>query len=77
MSEADRREQFPTLAASIGLEGGTLWDVAQLVLTKYTAFAALSYTIERARLQGKAAIAAATTVQGVQTAVEAVAWPTQ
>ena len=74
MSEADRLEQFPTLAASVGIEAATLWECAQLVLAKYTAFAALSYTIERARLSGKSAISAATTVQGVADAEGAVAW---
>lgn len=75
LSEADRLEQFPTLAASVGLEAASLWECAQLVLAKYTAFAALSYTIERARLSGKSAISTATTVQGVADAEGAVAWP--
>jgi hypothetical protein len=77
MSEADRLEQFPTLAASVGIEESTIYACAQLVLARYAAFAAMSYQIERARLQGKAAVAAASDVQGVVAAYEAVAWPTQ
>lgn len=76
MSQADREAQFPTLAASVGLEAPTLWGCAQLVLAKYAAFAALSLTIEKARLTAKAQIAAASNVQGVRSAYEAIAWPT-
>lgn len=76
MSQADRELQFPTLSASVGIEAQTLWACAALVLERYTQFAALSFAIERARLSGKAAVAAASTVQGVQEAREAIAWPT-
>lgn len=75
MSAEDRLEQFPTLAASVGLEAASLWECAQLVLSRYTQFAALSYPIERARIAGKLAVDAATTVQGVADAEGAVAWP--
>lgn len=76
MSEAEQLEQFPTLAASVGIEAATIYECAALVLARYAAFAALSHTIERARLAGKAAVNAASTVQGVRAAYEAVAWPT-
>lgn len=76
MTQADREAQFPTLSASVGLEGATLWSCCQLVLQKYTQFAALSLHIERARLTGKARISQASTVDGVRTAYGAVAWPT-
>ena len=76
MSEAERVEQFPTLAASVGIEAATVYDCAQLVLARYTAFAALSHTIERARLAGKAAVKSASTVQGVEEVARSVAWPT-
>ncbi len=76
MSQADRESNFPTLSASIGIEGATLWDCAQLVLEKYAQFAALSLLIERGRLMGKKAIAAATDVDGVRAAYGAVVWPT-
>lgn len=76
LNQTDREAQFPTLSASIGIEAPTLYDCANLVLTKYAAFAALSLVIERTRLAAKASIKSATTVQGVQAAYEAVAWPT-
>lgn len=74
LSEADRRAQFPTLAASVGVEADTLADVADLVVSRYAQFAQLSYSIERARLSGKAAIQAATTADEVKAAYEAISW---
>lgn len=68
--------QFPTLSASVGLEAATLWDCAVLVLAKYTQFAQLSNGIERKRLTGKKAVAAATDVASAQAAYEAVIWMT-
>lgn len=76
ISQIDREAQFPTMAASVGIEAPSLWDCAQLVLAKYAAFAALSLVIERARLTAKSQIAAASTVQSVRDAYEAIAWPT-
>lgn len=76
LSEPDAQAQFPTLSASVGLEAPTLWDAAQLVIERYAAFAQLSMSIERTRLAGKAAIKAATTVDGVRVAYGAIAWPT-
>lgn len=76
MSHEDCEAQFPTLAASIGLEADTIFDCAQLVLARYAAFARASLMIERARLSGKAAIAAAGNQEAVAAAYEAVTWPT-
>ena len=77
MSAADREAQYPTLSASVGIEAATLWGCAQLVLTKYTQFATLSLSIERSRLQGKAAIKAAATESEAVAAHSAIAWPSQ
>lgn len=74
LSEADRRAQFPTLAASVGVEAQTLADVADLVVSRYAQFAQLSYSIERARLSGKAAIQAASTADQVKSAYQAIIW---
>lgn len=76
LTEQQRLAQFPTLAASIGLEGVTLWGVAHVVLTKYTQFAALSYSIERTRLSGKKAISDASSAEAVKAAYEAITWTT-
>ena len=75
LSAQEAQAQFPTLAASVGIEAATLWDCAQLVIQRYEAFATLSYGIEQARLQGKAAVAAATTAAEAQAAHDAVTWP--
>lgn len=76
MSEADRLQQFPILARSVGIECETLWACAMLVLERYQQFNEVAGTIEANRLTGIAAIKAAASVQGVQTAHEAIAWPT-
>jgi hypothetical protein len=74
LTEAEREEQFPTLSASVGIEGATLWDCAQLVITNYEQFADLSRVIERTRLQGKKAISDASDVAAVRAAYEAITW---
>lgn len=76
LNQASREAQFPTLAASVGIEAATIWDCAQLVLQRYAQFAALSLQIERARLAGKKAVADATTIEAAQAAAGAIAWPT-
>ncbi len=75
MTQADRELQFPTLSASVGIEAATLWQCAELVLGKYAQFAALSLTIERRRLSGKAAVNAATTGAEAKAAYEGITWP--
>lgn len=74
LTEAQRIDQYPTIAASVGLEAETLFACAQLVQQKYEAFADLSYGIERTRLAGKAAIAAASDVAGVESAYASITW---
>lgn len=76
MSEADRLQQFPILARSVGVERETLYACAALVLERYQQFNEVAGVIEANRLMGIAAIKAANTVQGVQAAHEAIAWPT-
>lgn len=75
LSATDREAQFPTLSASVGIEAGTLYECAQLVLEKYATFARVSLAIERARLSGKAAIAAAQNADDARAAYEAITWP--
>ena len=70
------RDAYPTLAASIGIEGPTLWACAQLVIAKAEAWADLSYSIERARIVGKKTISDASDAAAAQAAYEAITWPT-
>lgn len=74
LTEAQGLDAYPTLMASVGIEAATLWDVAQLVITKAEAWADLSYNIERKRLSGKASVAASTTPEEVLAAYSAVTW---
>lgn len=75
LSEQDRTAQFPTLAASVGIEAATLWDCAQIVVQTYEAWAALSNQIERTRMMGKRSISLASDAAAAQAAYEAIAWP--
>jgi hypothetical protein len=74
LTEAERVAQFPTLAASVGIEGSTLWDCAQLVIAKSEAWADLSNVIERTRLLGKKSISDASDAASARAAYEAIAW---
>lgn len=69
-------DEFPTLSASVPIETSTLFAAAELVLARYENWVAVSRLIEKARLEGKRAIANATTVEGVRAAYEAITWPT-
>jgi len=67
-------QQFPTLAASIGIEAETLWACAQLVVSRYEQFAELSGVIERIRLTGIKSISDASDAAAAQAAYEAITW---
>lgn len=68
------QEQYPTLAASVGVEAASLFDCANLVVQKYKQFAQLSYVIEKKRLQAKKAIRLAQTEEELKAIVEEVQW---
>lgn len=74
LTPEQRIAQFPTLSASVGLEAATLWDCAQLVITKYEEWSTLSHTIETIRLAGKNAVSNASDAAAVQAAYEAISW---
>ena len=76
LTEQERTEQFPTLAASVGLEAQTLWDCAILVIQRAEAWATLSNAIERTRFAGKKAISDASDAAAARAAYEAITWPT-
>lgn len=73
-SQAECIKQYPTLAASLGVEANSLREAAQRVITKAEQWADRSYTIERTRLSAKAAIKAATTTDEVKAAYDAATW---
>jgi len=75
LTEAERNDQFPTLAASVGIEAATLYGCAELVVSRYEAFADLSNVIERQRLLGKKNIGDASDAAAAQAAYEAITWP--
>jgi hypothetical protein len=66
--------EFPTLSASVPLEAQSLYAAAQLVISKYEQWAALSRVIETTRLAGKKAISDASDVASAKAAYEAILW---
>lgn len=74
LTEAERDDQFPTLSASVGIEASTLFACAQLVVTRYEAFADLSRVIERTRLAGKKAIGEASDHASARAAYAGITW---
>lgn len=75
MPPAEQIAQFPTLAASIGVDAPDLWGVAQVVIAKYEAWADVSYQIERTRMTAKAAVRAAADVAAIAAVVAGLSWP--
>lgn len=65
---------YPVLSASVGIEGADIAEVAARVRATEDAWAAIAAAIERARLGGKAAIAAAETLNAARAAHDAIDW---
>lgn len=65
---------YPLIAASVGVEGATMADVAAAVVVRAHAWRTIAAGIERLRLTAKAAVDAATTIEAVDAAA-VVAWP--
>jgi hypothetical protein len=68
-------ESYPLLAASIGIDGATVIDVANVVIGMNAAWEVIGSAIEQVRLSGKATVDAATDEASVRAAFAAVAWP--
>ena len=74
LSEAERIENYPTLAASVPIEAPTLWSASQLVIDKAEQWAGISYFIEIKVIQGKAEIDQANTAEDVASAFASITW---
>lgn len=71
---APTNDKYPLLAATIGIDGATLADVAASVTSTRSLWKARAAQIENIRLSTKAAIDAAADVAGAQAAADAVNW---
>ena len=60
--------EYPLLEASVGIEGSSVAEVAQLVVSRYNLWVQVASVIETWRLGTKAAIDAATTREELQAA---------
>ena len=68
-------DKYPVLAASLGIEGSSLLDVANLVLSVRSTWVTIATAIETTRLGGKANINAAMTTIAANAAYNAIVWP--
>jgi hypothetical protein len=68
-------EDYPLLAAEIGITASTLVGVAQVVADANAQWLQIGAAIEAARLSAKKAITEATTVEEAQAAAQSVVWP--
>lgn len=68
-------EDYPLLAAEIGITANTLVGVAQVVATANAQWLQIGRTIEAARLSAKKAVSEAETAENAQAAADAVVWP--
>uniref|UniRef100_A0A7C1SVU7 DUF4376 domain-containing protein n=1 Tax=Agrobacterium albertimagni TaxID=147266 RepID=A0A7C1SVU7_9HYPH len=68
-------EDYPLLAAEIGITASTLVGVAQVVATANAQWLQIGAAIEAARLSAKKAISEAETVEDAQAAADAIVWP--
>lgn len=70
----DAQLRFPLVAASIGIDGTTLWDVAQVVIQKYLEWCHMAGGVETVRLGAKKAIRESASVEAANAAYEAAKW---
>lgn len=75
-AEKPKAADYPLLAASVGIDGKTICDVAKVVLARAAAWELANAHIERVRMTTKAAIDAATDVSGAEAARRALDWGT-
>ncbi|MGC4411283.1 hypothetical protein [Rhizobium sp. ST-5] len=68
-------EDYPLLAAEIGITASTLVGVAQVVATANAQWLQIGAAIEAARLSTKQSIVNAETVEAAKAAANAVVWP--
>lgn len=68
-------ETYPLLAASLGIDGETIAEVAEAILAIETQWRAVAAQIERTRLVAKRDVGAAADVDAVAAIVAALTWP--
>lgn len=66
---------YPMLAASIGVDGDTVKEIASIVLAMDGGWAVIGSAIEKIRLSAKKAIDDAATVEAANAVVDAIIWP--
>lgn len=68
-------DDYPLVAAEIGITGQTLSDVAAAIHAAYQAWRYIGAQIEAARLGGKAAVDAAVSAEQAQAVFDSLEWP--
>lgn len=74
LEENPNADDFPLLAASMGIEGDSIGQIANVVLAQDATWASVGSAIERDRLTAKRAIDAAITPIEIQAIIDALKW---
>lgn len=67
--------EYPLLSASLGIDGDSLLEVAENITYAYAMWQQVGAIIETVRLQSKAAIDKAKTIDEAQAVFDAIVWP--
>lgn len=75
LSPAEAASRFPMLSVSVGVEAGSLSEIARIVIGKHERFVGFARSVEQARIAAKTAVRSAATVDAARAAYSAVKWP--
>lgn len=75
LEEEPTAANYPMLAASLGVDGETVKDVATIVLAMDAGWAAIGAGIEKIRMNAKKAIDEAASAEAASAIVDAIVWP--
>lgn len=75
LEEEPATADYPMLAASVGVDGETVKEIAAIVLAMDAGWAVIGSGIEKIRLTAKKAIDEAVSVETANAVVEAIVWP--
>jgi hypothetical protein len=75
LEEEPAAADYPMLAASVGVDGDTVKEIATIVLAMDAAWAVIGSAIEKTRLNVKKAIDEAVSAEAANAAVNALVWP--
>lgn len=75
LEEEPAAADYPMLAASLGVDGDTVKEIATIVLAMDAAWAVIGSAIEKIRMNTKKAVDEAASAEAVNAIVAAIVWP--